>query len=213
MKPRTLEDLEDALDSEVSWRQKEISDVTMLIQHASGPKRKCLLRCGLAVLYAHWEGFVKAAVRLYVAFVALQRKTCNELDATFVALAARKHLMSLVSESSQARAISVVSYLRSAASQEAELPTNLDVDTESNLTSKVLRRIACLVGIDYKPFELKANFIDASLVAVRNSIAHGEHVHPALADYITAKDEVFILIRMFRNEISNGAAVGSYKAA
>ncbi|MBD2666493.1 MAE_28990/MAE_18760 family HEPN-like nuclease [Richelia sinica] len=65
MKIRTVEQLSDILARELAWRKVELSALKSLIDSksfASG-KRKALLRSGITILYAHWEGFVKVAAK------------------------------------------------------------------------------------------------------------------------------------------------------
>lgn len=69
MKIRTLGQLQDALDSEMSWRLKEIADLKSNVKSTSGLARSTLIRAGTALLYAHWEGFIKAASSAYVLFL------------------------------------------------------------------------------------------------------------------------------------------------
>ena len=50
------------------------------------------------------------------------------------------------------------------------------INTESNLSSKVLKEISWCLGVDYSPFEIREKFIDSHLLGRRNSIAHGQHI-------------------------------------
>ena len=62
MAVRTINELQDALDSTLSWRRVELSALKgMIEQHESRsqslPAGRSLRRAGIAMLYAHWEGF------------------------------------------------------------------------------------------------------------------------------------------------------------
>ena len=50
------------------------------------------LRAGIALLYAHWEGFIKNAAEHYLQYVALKKLTYQELNCGFVALAMKQRL-------------------------------------------------------------------------------------------------------------------------
>ncbi len=47
------------------------------------------------------------------------------------------------------------------------------VDMESNLSSKVFKKLVKNLGFDYSKFELKEKLIDEKLLSKRNIIAHG----------------------------------------
>ena len=75
MSVRTLEQLYDFLSGELAWRTKELVTLKALVEQTSPSRerRRVLLRAGVALLYAHWEGFVKRAGSAYLEFVDLQR--------------------------------------------------------------------------------------------------------------------------------------------
>ncbi|MDC5044252.1 MAE_28990/MAE_18760 family HEPN-like nuclease, partial [Acinetobacter baumannii] len=77
------------------------------------------------------------------------------------------------------------------------------IDTKSNLNSEVLEEIMGKIGLDTSSFELKANFIDESLIKMRNAIAHGEYRNIELQDFLDIYDGTMILIENFFNEILN----------
>ena len=61
-KIRTLTQLQESLDAGMSWRVKEISDFK-LVTKAQSDTSPAFIRAGVALVYAHWEGFIKAARR------------------------------------------------------------------------------------------------------------------------------------------------------
>lgn len=95
MKIRTVSELSTVLRGDLAWRRKELVTYRGLVCGAEAAKKQALLRGAVAVLYAHWEGFVKAACQGYVAFVRQQRLNLCDLSNNFLALVARSHLHSL----------------------------------------------------------------------------------------------------------------------
>jgi hypothetical protein len=89
MKIRTLEHLNKRLSDDLAWRKKEISDLKSLIETKSfsPSKHNAVLRSGVTLLYAHWEGYIKTAATSYLEFVARQKLTYDELAINFVAVA------------------------------------------------------------------------------------------------------------------------------
>ena len=65
MKIRTKEEFQDAVDSETSWRKKELSAINSNISSARKFSKNTALRAGIAMLYAHWEGLVKKVASYY----------------------------------------------------------------------------------------------------------------------------------------------------
>ncbi|WRH67859.1 MAG: MAE_28990/MAE_18760 family HEPN-like nuclease [Planktothrix sp. GU0601_MAG3] len=94
MKIRTLEQLNKQLSDKLVWRKKELSSLKAMIDWKSPSldQRNVLLRSGITILYAHWEGFIKVAANSYLEFVAMQRLPYNQLSNNFIALAMKDQL-------------------------------------------------------------------------------------------------------------------------
>ena len=70
MKIRSTEELINYLDDDLAWRRKEIIELRAVARSAKEKKADVHVRAGIAMLYAHWEGFVKNASNAYVIFVS-----------------------------------------------------------------------------------------------------------------------------------------------
>ena len=72
MKIRTARQLRVALSAELIWRKKELATIRSLIRSKkwTTDQRNAIIRSAITVLYAHWEGFVKAAASAYLEFVS-----------------------------------------------------------------------------------------------------------------------------------------------
>jgi MAE_28990/MAE_18760-like HEPN len=169
-----LRKLEKDIESDLDWRQAELAVFReMLTLSAEFETRKrALFRAGWALLYAHYEGFSKFCLDLYIEFVGRSLSDCHMLpDKMFVYL--------IEKEIQDAKALSPediflffrekIHMLRSTA------PKTITVDTKSNLwpasLAKLLGRLdlnsSCIIEHERK---LK------TLVARRNDIAHGKKV-------------------------------------
>ncbi len=85
---RTKADLQQKVDDDLLWRRRELFNLRTAIEDSEKNKQRqtALLRAGVAVLYAHWEGFVKRAGSYYLEFVSNQRARAIDLTPNFVAI-------------------------------------------------------------------------------------------------------------------------------
>jgi MAE_28990/MAE_18760-like HEPN len=210
---RTLEQLSDNLSADLVWRKKELSDLKSLIETAkmSSSKEKALLRSGITILYAHWEGFVKTAASNYLEYVAMKRLRYNELSSNFVALALKAKL-SQANETNKATIFTeAIQFIRLQLEERSSVPYRDVVQTGSNLSSSIFREIACILGIDYSFYETKQILIDEKLLARRNNIAHGEYLLLDKQDYLELHSQIIGMMDTFRNQIENCATCESYR--
>jgi hypothetical protein len=212
MKIRSLDDVNRALADDLIWRKKELSALKFLVESKSDAEsRKVLLRSAVALLYAHWEGFVKRASTIYLDYIRHQRLRYDELSPNFIALAAHEKLRSASVANRIRPHIEVATFFVTGLSSRSTLPRDC-IRTHGNLSSAILHDIAETLALDYAPYETKARLIDEKLVQSRNSIAHGEYLEFDLAEYIELYVEVLALMELFRNQVDNAASTGAFRS-
>jgi hypothetical protein len=207
MKIRTLEHLNQRLTDDLTWRKKEISDLKSLIEtnNFGYSKHNAVLRSGVTLLYAHWEGYIKTAAISYLEFVSRQKLTCDDLAINFVAVA-MKFKFQEVNETNKATIfIEVANFMLTQTSQKISLPYEDIVSTASNLSSDILREIICRLGLDYSFYETKEAIINEQLLKRRNGITHGEYLSLDREEYQQLHDEILGMMENFRNQIENNA--------
>lgn len=207
---RTLMQLQDALDSEMSWRVKEIGAFTVASK-SGGPDRKFFIRAGVALVYAHWEGFIKASSEQYLSYVHFRGHTYSELKSCFAVFGLKSKLQMLSKSRQAAPNIEAFDFIFSAMSQTAHMQMSSAIDTESNLTSKVFTNIAKSLDLDVEKYTTKFNLIDESLVKRRNQVAHGEHMALGGKEFGELVDEILQLMRDYKTDLLNAASMESYK--
>lgn len=212
MTMRTLEQLSDSLAKDLVWRKKELADLRSLIESAMpSSKGKVLLRSGITILYAHWEGFIKTAASNYLEYVSMRSLRYDELSSNFVALALKTQL-SQANETSKATVFTEsIDFIRSKLNERSSIPHKNVIQTGSNLSSSIFREITCVLGLDYSLYETKQILIDEKLLAKRNSIAHGEYSHLDKEDYLELHSQVIDMMNAFRNQIENCATRENYR--
>lgn len=211
---RTTDDLVDRIATELIWRRKELTDMRALVQESSGQLRcRVAIRAGVALLYAHWEGFVKAASSHYLEYVASHRIPYRKLTPNFVALTLRSKFVEMRASEKISSANALADFFCTSLDVQSRVPYKNVVDTKSNLSSRVLVDILAALGLDVGKFETRLHFIDSNLVNPRNHIAHGEALDLSVEEYLDLHDDVLALIEIFRNEIENSSVLRRFERA
>ncbi|MFY9641210.1 MAG: MAE_28990/MAE_18760 family HEPN-like nuclease [Rhodomicrobium sp.] len=198
-KVRSREECLRAIQSDSAWRKKEIATLKGRIANSSDGDQAMLLRSAVVMLYAHWEGFVKTASTLYLSYInEVIRRRSVTLSKHFTDLIMWKMFREKGDHLFLKNAVPFLE-MRAAwpCSPDELLPTDI-INTESNLSSQVLRRLITTINLDYSPFQTKEKLIDEDLLKMRNQIAHGERVSVDLAQYETIDKQIRGLIDSFQ---------------
>lgn len=211
MRVRTLDELSDQVLTDLAWRKKEL----MILRNLIEKKRNSacvvtLVRASHAVLYAHWEVLVKNAGTAYAAYVFARRNGFSELSPCFVALALRTQLRQCSVSSKADRYLELVKYMMDGMNSTPSVSAKNAVDSESNLSSSVLRNILSYLGLDYGPYQTREKLIDESLLKVRNEVAHGRGVTSEAQRYLDLQDEVVKLMELLVDQVLDAASKKQY---
>lgn len=208
---RTREELDKALSDDLIWRRRELTDLRALAQGEVPTLRSNVVRrAGIALLYAHWEGFVKKASHYYLEYVASQRLRYSDLAPNFVALAIKARYEHLRASNKLSAANEIAAFYCGNLDRASSVPYKNAVETQSNLSSVVLEDIILALGLDFDGFRVRSNFIDLNVVGRRNHVAHGEYLDIDLKEYLEFHDDVLALIVMFKTEIENAIVLRKY---
>lgn len=209
MKVRTLNELQDKLDSDISWQKKELVDYKLIIDaNKNSTQLKPLVRGGIALGYAHWEGFVKSASSIYVVYVSTRKIEMQHIQINFVALSYLKRLNKGKSVEDCIALIEDIIYNKS---KPCKINDKDVIDTKSNLNFRVLKDIIQLLGLDINHFENNQNFINKKLVEPRNDIAHGTYRDVDYEDFKSIYDNIIPLMEHFKKLIENSCALEQFK--
>jgi len=173
-------------------------------------RQTVLIRAGVALLYAHWEGFVKSSAHLYFEFVAMQRCRNAELADNVLAITLRSKLLVAQGSKRIGAHLSIIEFFRQHMEKRATLPKKDVFSTEGNLSSCVLVEILSTLGLPTTDYKAKFHLIDNQLVAKRNHIAHGSALTVDSEGYLKLHDEISGLMTLFRNQIENSAVTRDY---
>ncbi|MBB3821332.1 hypothetical protein FHT03_000725 [Xanthomonas arboricola] len=214
--PQTIEYLQQKIDRELAWRKKELVGIMRGASRASASK-VYYCRAGAVMLCAHWEGFLKKAVELYVDFVFSQELSFREMSCNFVAIAFYSDVVEAAKSSfpgSERHHLRLARKIRDAASG----PARWEVTTRSNPSSEVLRELLSSIGIDSElgmgvsEWARTRTFIDALLLGERHKIAHGEGLRID-GDVLRERFGLMLdLCQSLANAILSAAEGGTYQA-
>lgn len=210
---RTEEQLADFLSEELAWRKKELAELKSLIQLSTLPRNKkdVLIRSGVAILYAHWEGFVKKAATAYVEYVSMLRLKYKDLASNFVALGMKEKLENATSTNKATIFIEATDFIINKLDERSSLPYKTCINTKSNLSFELFRDIITLLNLDFSPYLTKETLIDKKLRIPRNNIAHGHYLTTDQDDYLDLHRQVIELLDLFRNQIDNATHLKTFK--
>lgn len=213
MSIRTVEQLSDAMSAEIIWRKRELTALRLLVEgNLTMDRRSALMRGAVALLYAHWEGFIKAAGRAYLEFVHFQRLTYRQIAPNFVALGVAGRLHKASSTTKIRAHLDVVGFFFESLGERCVLPYRDGISTKSNLSSDVLREIVETLGLEYAEFQTKEKLLDEMLLKQRNTIAHGEYLMTTIEAYMDLYEQVLQMMETFRTQVDNAAALKLFLA-
>ena len=181
------------------------------MRSVSAVAKASMCRAGVAMLYAHWEGYFRHALSQYLRFVARRKLRLSELEDCFAAMALELELSRAQGLSVVGRSVMRVTLMRSSVESRLMIPSRDGVDTQSNLSSEVTHDLLVSVGLDPSPFAIKARLIDYSLLRARNRIAHGEWEAPDPTTYMDLHSEVLTLMTLIRNLVVDAAENTKYR--
>lgn len=211
MRIRTEEQLTDSLNEELGWRKIELSMMRKTVQSSALRRESALLRGALALLYAHWEGYVKEAGTHYLNFVVHQGLKYRELPAHFLALSVKAKLDVTGAALKACVYRDACEVFVSGMEHRAVLTYKDVVDTGSNLSAHVFRNILCLLGLDPTPYAAKERPIIDELLKLRNKIAHGKWVAVDFDSYDELHGEILDMLDLFKLQIETAASLGHFK--
>lgn len=197
--PRTLTLLSELIESDYAWRIVELSNFKSSLISESNPKaKKAKIRAGVALLYSHWEGFIKKVANLYYQFVSFQNLKIEQLSDSFVSISFRSELNLLQESRKLTLHNQIIKTLIEEKQKVAVFSSQSPIRT-SNLKYDVFEDVCVMLAIEPREFEMryKRQFdrnlqltIDEDLVHRRNNIAHGDYLDVNLGEYLKLYDVV-----------------------
>lgn len=200
------DELQSFIDSDKAWRKKEMTLLKSFIFSSTGAHEHTYIRAGVALLYSHWEGHIKAASLHYIEYLNRLQLRLSQLSDNNVTSYIYDKFMSL----NGSKAISSYTGISDVICNNLEnevfniAPTKI-IKTESNLKMRRLEDILHVIGLDNSVFMANKAHIDEGLLNYRNKISHGERTEGlqttslSKASYNTLHEKIIELIDHFDN--------------
>lgn len=213
MKIRTLDDLQNMIDTEMGWRKRELSALKANINSSRLFAKDTALRSGIAILYAHWEGAIKSIAYYYLVYVSSLKISYSQLKPNFLAITLKNEMNIFNSTNKNSLHTEIVGKIYCLNDQNSNIPTEGIITTGSNLNSTIFKEIMSTIGLNTELYEQSYNLIDEVLLNMRNHIAHGERLESISLDeirYNEIHEKIFNLIDCFAIQVSNAAFLKEY---
>ncbi|WP_067899941.1 MAE_28990/MAE_18760 family HEPN-like nuclease [Nocardia vaccinii] len=213
MKIRTVDQLFDRIADDQAWRKKEMSIFAAQAAQSRGAVQAALIRPMVALLYAHWEGFIKNSIHFYLLYLSSLNLPLDDLRDEIVAVCMRNRIRAASPAQRIGPHVEVIRFLRKNGIEPATIPIKKeDIDTESNLSSPVLKDLLLSIGCIFTPYEKYRDLIDDQLVSARNKIAHGESHYIELSEWDDLRKDILMIMDDIALQIVDSANLKSYLA-
>lgn len=188
-----------------SYRKREISNLTMQIQATDGEIKQALLRAAFTLVYAHFEGFSKEAIRLFLKHINSQQIPVNHLDYYLQTLYHTKKIIDIKQSKRKTKfnELTTAILVENNNLFKVEEKDKDIVSTDSNLRFDIIEELLFIIGVKTEQFILisdnqtsistKEEFINRNFIDTRNKIAHGENTEVTLIHF----EEVKIFVVTF----------------
>lgn len=213
MKIRTINELQDYIDRDLAWRKKELSAIKSNIKEARKFAKDTALRSGVALLYAHWEGFIKNVATYYLSYVSSLQLPYSQLKPNFLAISIKYDIDTFINTQKATKHTEIVNKIFSTKDTRSKIPVDNIVKTNSNLNSEIFKEIMTVIGLKYDKYKLNFKLIDEQLLKMRNEIAHGEHLEKVDLDeskFNMLYVKVVGMINDFSTQVLNAAILKEY---
>lgn len=162
------------LEIDLDWREAEFAVFRemLTLTKPNTTRSRTLFRAGWALLYAHYEGYCKFCLDLYLDALSRLLPDCHLLPDPLLVFLLKREIGNL----RKLPAIDIHQFITS----EYEIicnspPSNRQVDTQSNLWPELLRNLLNDTAVGTSSVDIDDRKLK-TLVARRNDIAHGKKV-------------------------------------
>ncbi|MDR1534786.1 MAG: hypothetical protein LBU64_06770 [Planctomycetota bacterium] len=200
---------EDELNGDLAQRKREIASQSQLIEGAADLHHKQVLsRFGVVLLCAHWEGFVKFAVKRYLDLFegCVIAKAPSPIKAAII----RKRYGGNRERHPRVGYKLFADVLTNLGAKDLRAPRDLrkiiDYDFDGKVNFQNLNLFFIMFGLEVTDdLKLKEKFINNELIQTRHAIAHGEFKFIEAADFFNMKEQILALFEILKAQFAEAA--------
>ncbi|WP_368930465.1 MAE_28990/MAE_18760 family HEPN-like nuclease [Achromobacter xylosoxidans] len=216
---KLLTEFQDSIQRELAWRKREISAIKISAMRVDDSAQH-VFRSGQVILCAHWEGFLKKSVTLYISHVFSQKFKLREYSTNIISIAYFKDVMNAASAKypgSDDHHIKLARTILDTLDEVCEDP-GWSPDTEGNPGSGVLQRILKSVGLDAQLgmdaalWSTTKVFINDHLVKDRHIIAHGQNLPVVRESFLDRAERLIVLLDTLSGQLLDAAEARTYRS-
>ncbi|MDF2902491.1 MAG: hypothetical protein K0S25_129 [Bacillus sp. (in: firmicutes)] len=215
MKIKNLEELEAKIDKDLAWRKLELFQLKFAIESQKmGISKRTLSRSGIALLCAHWEGFIRNVANYYLIYICNQKVKTRLLKENFFAFKLKKDVLSCGKSPKNSVHTQLIMKMESLQEQNffikyIDSPSKRIVNTDSNLSFELFDEILKSVDIE-NIYITKKNYIDNEMLKYRHAIVHGENDEKKEYNFQEVYMQVLSIMEGFKNQVIEAAENKKY---
>ena len=207
----TDETFSDYITQDFIWRLKEISDLRKIATSNKEGYEVAARKAGIALLYAHWEGYVKFVGEAYVKYVSVRKIRIDYLVDEFFAAEIDGLLRNYVSTPKDLRSrLALVDGWKKIEKERFLGHKEGGIVTGGNLNFHRFSEICRLIRIDPASVIKDSDYLDKNILGVRNKVAHGASITVTEGEFNSASEFVIESMRKFRNQTESCVFKKSY---
>jgi HEPN superfamily protein len=185
-----------------TWRVKELSDLKQVIRLSGTSYAPVARKAALALVYAHWEGYVVFVAGAYLTYIAKRKRVLSTLMPSLHAVSLTSHIQEWQKQKDTiGLRLKMIETFRSMQGQQFKKVPNGSINAGGNLNFERFADICKVMMVDAATIITDQDYLDSEIVGVRNRIAHGGNI--VVSDERLAKASDFVLssMRSFRTDI------------
>lgn len=179
-----LENIFEEINQDMIWRLNELREYENILNNLNvydedttlyDKQIKIILKSMLPMVYAHWEGFVKSSTEILFRYLNSLQLSSTKFNQVYLATAYEQDLIKTPDIINFEKRVEHLNCLYDKFEQFVNF--GLKIDTESNLNSKVLKKICKRLKLDEMWIDTYNSELNR-LLEYRNKIVHGENSLP-----------------------------------